>query len=339
MILYHHLLNWDLGHYGIEVPLLNDRAALAFQSLSDQFPQLKEFDFSGISKLGKESLLLAHDEDFVKRLLDAESIEREIINCYELIDENGQFNRYNPKKSTEPLSKLGELLLQHCAVSSYAIKLALEKGWSYFLGGGLHHAMSFGGRGFCLINDVVIGIRKLQKENPGLTAWVIDVDVHKGCGTAEMTKDDPSIQTLSIHMAHGWPLDGPKRDESGNLFPWYLPSTVDIAIGEGEEEDYLPRLEEGLNSLLKSSGKKPDLAVIVQGADPYEEDELESSQGIKLSLEAMLERDKLVENWLSQKEIPRAYTMGGGYGKNSWKVYAKFFKWIAHKKINLLELN
>ena len=60
------------------------------------------------------------------------------------------------------------------------------------------------GRGFCTLNDQVIAIKKLQFEDGLKNAWVIDLDVHKGDGTAECSKDDPTISTLSIHMKNGW---------------------------------------------------------------------------------------------------------------------------------------
>ena len=42
------------------------------------------------------------------------------------------------------------------------------------------------------------------------TAWIIDVDAHRGDGTAEIMAEHPEIKTLSIHMASGWPLDSPR---------------------------------------------------------------------------------------------------------------------------------
>ena len=78
----------------------------------------------------------------------------------------------------------------------------------------MHHAQRAYGDGFCIVNDIVIAIRKLQAEGLVRTAWVIDIDAHKGDGTAAITLGDDSIITLSIHMAQGWPLDGKKYDEN-----------------------------------------------------------------------------------------------------------------------------
>src|SRR5690606_33375644 len=142
-------------------------------------------------------------------------------------------------------------------------EVALEKGESFFLGGGFHHAMSFGGRGFCLLNDIVIAAKWISSQKNLSNIWVIDVDAHKGDGTAELTVNDENITTFSIHMADGWPLDEDSKDSNGNLKPWFLPSDVDIPIKENEEKIYLKKLEEGLLKLEKDFGPA-DLAIVVQ---------------------------------------------------------------------------
>ena len=189
----------------------------------------------------------------------------------------------------------------------------------------MHHAQRDYGAGFCLLNDIVIAIRKLQAETLIQTAWVIDVDAHKGDGTATLTHGDDSTTTLSIHMAHGWPLDGVPYDSTGKRNPSFIPSDVDIPIAAGEDHLYVSKLKEGLGKLGGLS--TPDLAVVVSGADPYEKDELPSTADLKLSLEQMKQRDLLVYQFLKDRDIPRAYLMAGGYGEDCWKIYAQFLEW------------
>ena len=172
------------------------------------------------------------------------------------------------------------------------------------------------------ILEIVIGIKKLQVDGQIQKAWVIDVDAHKGDGTAEISEKDDSISTLSIHMAKGWPLDC--REENSRSL---IPSTVDIPIFEGEESEYLSRLEEGIAELSKLS-PNPDLVVIVSGADPYELDELESSSLIQLSKEQMLNRDLFLYEYFRKENIAQTYLMAGGYGKESWKIYYQFLEQI-----------
>ena len=148
-----------------------------------------------------------------------------------------------------------------------------------------------------------------------------------GCVTylAPLTRGDDTITTLSIHMAHGWPLDGEKFDKAGNLNPSFIDSDIDIPMARGEDHLYVARLQEGLKKL--ESFPQPDLAVVVSGSDPYEKDELPSAADLKLSLEQIKDRDLLVYRFLKERGIPAAFLMAGGYGENSWRVYVQFLEW------------
>ncbi|HKJ85482.1 MAG TPA: histone deacetylase, partial [Spirochaetia bacterium] len=156
------------------------------------------------------------------------------------------------------------------------------------------------------------------------TAWVIDIDAHKGDGTAALTADDPSVTTLSIHMGQSWPLDLPRLDSTGRITPWFTPSTIDVPVMPGTEIDYLPRLREAL--ALLDARPRPDIVYVVDGADPYEHDELPSTSDLKLSLGQMLERDRMVYDLLHGRGIPQAWLMSGGYGVRAWEPFAGFLK-------------
>jgi acetoin utilization deacetylase AcuC-like enzyme len=219
------------------------------------------------------------------------------------------------------------------ASTAQSCRVALDKKFCFAFRGGMHHAQKNHGAGFCPLNDIVIAIRKLQAEKRIRTAWVIDVDAHKGDGTAALTRGDGTITTLSIHMARGWPLDGDEFDSAGKLNPSYIPSDIDIPMAPGENQLYVSRLEKGLFQLERLS--KPDLAVVVCGADPFEKDELPSTGDLKLTLAQLEARDRLVYTFLKQRSIARAYLMAGGYGCESWKVYAQFLKWALPDNLNL----
>jgi acetoin utilization deacetylase AcuC-like enzyme len=195
----------------------------------------------------------------------------------------------------------------------------------------MHHAQYDRGGGFCLVNDIVIAVRRLQAEGHIRQAWVIDLDAHKGDGTAALTADDDSITTLSIHMARGWPLDQPRVDEKGRPNPSFIPSDIDIPVGEHQTDRYNARLKEGLERLKRLSDA--DLSIVVSGADPYEADELPSTSGMALTLEQLMERDRMVYSFLTAAAVPAAYLMAGGYGKNSWRVYAQFLEWVLLKRL------
>src|SRR5207237_2180549 len=66
------------------------------------------------------------------------------------------------------------------------------------ISGGLHHAMPGRASGFCVYNDVAIGIRWLLDNGASRVAYV-DVDVHHGDGVERVFYDDPRVLTISLH--------------------------------------------------------------------------------------------------------------------------------------------
>ena len=324
-LIYHPDLAPDLPIYGIEVPIADNRSHLIYENLKGLNSKLSEFDLNSLELIGRDDLLCVHDEDFINALYDPIRAKGELIKAYELIDEAGNLYRYNPEEAEKTLSEMVPSLFLQASGSLTAMKLAVDKGSCFFLGGGMHHAMSFGGRGFCPINDIVIGARRLQNEGLAQKIWVIDVDAHKGDGTAELTQNDESIATLSIHMAKGWPVDGPRENASGDLLPWFIPSTVDIGVEKGKDDQYLSLLKNGLHELREKSFI-PDFVIVVDGADPYEKDELLSAKRLSLSLEQLLERDRMVYNFVKAQNAPSTWLMAGGYGSHSHEVYTQFLR-------------
>ena len=230
MILYDENLNEGLLEFGIEIPVLASRAVKTFEFLKSHKilgPQIDRWHIAKIDEqISREDLLRAHSPAYVEKLYSS-GLEKEIIRTFELIDEQGNYYRYNPANASLPLTRLFDRTVTTVGSTAQCCRVALEKKFCFALRGGMHHGHFNFGHGFCMLNDLVIAIRKLQAENRIRTAWVIDVDAHKGDGTAALTHGDDSITTLSIHMAHGWPLDGAEYDEAGNLNPSFIASDID----------------------------------------------------------------------------------------------------------------
>lgn len=278
-------------------------------------------------EINEDLLSLAHNKAYCEAILGSESQKEDaLIKTFELFDDNGKANRFNRDLAELPLHTLSDRARKQTGASLYASIEALKGESTFFLGGGYHHAMSFGGRGFCHINDIIISAKFLQKHHRIGHIWVIDIDVHKGDGTAEITLNDDTITTFSIHMAEGWPLDDNGKSRAYMDRPWHLPSTVDIPVGADQNSDYLNLLEEGLKKLSKEPN--PDFIFVIQGSDPYEKDELESSSLINLSLEEMLERDIQVLDLCQRMGVPHCHLMSGGYGKYSHEPFIRFFEYL-----------
>jgi len=329
MILYDPAMPVSLEEFGIQIPVRDSRTRKTLQALLDdgelRARQGLWHQQHIVETLSRADLLRAHAPDYVERLYSP-ALQRELVAAYELVDAAGHYHRYDPSSATRPLADLFERVLKKAAATVQGARLALRHGFCFVFSGGAHHAQYDFGNGFCLLNDVVIAARKLQHEHLVEKVWVIDVDAHKGDGTAALAAGDSSITTLSIHMARGWPLDAPATLADGRPNPSFIPSDIDIPIAPGEEGQYLPLLEEGLARLDESG--PAELAIVVCGADPFVGDELPSASLLQLSLAQMLARDQLLYNWLTARSIPAVFLMAGGYGEEVWRVYAQFLLWV-----------
>lgn len=180
-----------------------------------------------------------------------------------------------------------------------AAKTALREGIAANLAGGTHHAYRDMGSGFCVFNDSAIAARTLQKEiNPSLKVAIIDLDVHQGNGTAAILQNDDSIFTLSIHGENNFPF----KKEHSNL---------DLGLADGcDDALYMRSLEECLGQL--DTRFKADCIIFLAGADPHEGDRLGR---LKISQDGMRQRDELVFQYALDRQLPVAFSMAGGYGK------------------------
>jgi acetoin utilization deacetylase AcuC-like enzyme len=356
MILYDKNLNMKFRDYGIMLPIADTRAKRILEYIGLNESSATSLDsarrIAGIipNSITREDIERVHSARYAEALFgDEKSLENALLTCYELIGEDGRFNRYEPESAAKPLTDIFKTTLLQVYGAYAACRLALKggnslfnaKNFCYYLGGGSHHARYDEGSGFCLINDSIIAARKLQTEKSASLIWIIDVDAHKGDGSAELantlrrhgelsyTKGNDII-ILSVHMAGGWPLDEPhlKRSLRANSFNYapFAPSDLDIPIAEGEEELYNLLLSEGLLKLERLSPVKADLAVVIDGADPYIKDELPSASLLRLTLDQMLERDRIIFDFLQKRSIPSAWLMAGGYGDAAWEPAAYFLK-------------
>ncbi|AEJ20349.1 histone deacetylase superfamily [Gracilinema caldarium DSM 7334] len=355
ILLYDPALDMRFPDYGIQIPIRDRRALAVLEYLKKKIiPPMRPVHSlasaadmlsipEGDRHISREDIARAHDANFVAALF-GEGLEKELIKTYELMDEQGRFRRYSPGDAVRPLSELFTTIRAQVWGTYLACRLALahrskpsgvsseplstnnsNPGFCYYLGGGMHHARYDSGAGFCLLNDIIIAARRLKAEGLISSIWIIDLDAHKGDGTAELASGDPCILTLSIHMALGWPLD---PETLAHAVPSRAPlvaSDVDIPVSKEDQASYVSRLASGLLQLeMLSGGKKPDLAIVVDGADPYEKDELPSSVDLQLPLDTCVKRDMTVFSFLRDRAIPSTWLLAGGYGDYAWEPPAHF---------------
>lgn len=172
---------------------------------------------------------------------------------------------------------------------------ALDDDIGINLAGGTHHAFADAGAGYCVFNDVAVGARVLLCEGRVARVAVLDTDVHQGDGTAYIFRNAPEVFTCSLHGANNFPFAKQRSD-------------LDITFADGTgDEEYLARLPEAIDAVM---AHQPDILFFVSGADPYEGDRLGR---LRLTIEGLLERDRLVFAAARAHGTPVAVCMAGGY--------------------------
>ena len=215
--------------------------------------------------------------------------------------------------------------------SILAARQALADGVSVNIGGGFHHAFPDHGEGFCMIHDVAVAIRRLQRDDKIRTAMTVDCDVHQGNGTAAIFAGTrsasallPSAGALTLDsLALNSALPGKIRGaHAGEVFTISLhqhnnypmskpPSSIDVDLPDGiGDDDYLAWLDNALSSGLRQF--EPDLLCYLAGADPYCKDQL---GGLSLTIEGLKKRDELVFRIAHARNIPVMVTYAGGYAQ------------------------
>jgi acetoin utilization deacetylase AcuC-like enzyme len=216
--------------------------------------------------------------------------------------------------------------------SILAARQALADSVSVNIGGGFHHAFPDHGEGFCMIHDVAVAIRRLQRDDKIRTAMTVDCDVHHGNGTAAIfagtrtasallpSAGASTLDSLALNSALPGKIRGAHAGEvftislhQHNNYPLWKPaSSIDVDLPDGiGDDDYLAWLDNALSSGLRQF--EPDLICYLAGADPYKEDQL---GGLSQTIEGLKQRDELVFRVARARDIPVAVTFAGGYAQN-----------------------
>lgn len=228
-------------------------------------------------------LLFAHDPNYLLKVV------------------NGNLSDAEQKEIGFPWSeRMVERSRRSAGATIAAAKTALQEGISANLAGGTHHAYRNRGSGFCVFNDAAVAARTLQREiNTKLKIAIIDLDVHQGNGTASILQYDSSIFTLSIHGENNFPFQKEKSD-------------LDFGLHDGcNDGEYLHALNTCLDQL--DDRFKPDFILYLAGADPHEDDRLGR---LNITQDGMRLRDEAVFQYGHDRNIPIAFSMAGGYGKD-----------------------
>ena len=177
-----------------------------------------------------------------------------------------------------------------------AALMALTEGLAGNLAGGTHHAMPGWAEGFCVLNDVAVAIRVLERSRWIRRALVIDLDVHQGNGTAAVFADDPDVFTFPMHGAKNYPFRKP-------------PSSLDVALPDDTgDAAYLDTLARHLPGVLDAA--QPDLVFYLGGIDVRAGDRFGR---LALTRNGIAARDRFVIESVLEQGLPLVLLLSGGY--------------------------
>ncbi len=139
------------------------------------------------------------------------------------------------------------------------------------IAGGLHHAMPDRASGFCIYNDVAVGIRQLLADGAERVAYV-DVDVHHGDGVEKIFWDDPRVLTVSLHETGqmlfpgtGFPADSGGAGAEG--------TAVNVALPPGTADaGWLRAFHAVVPPVLRAFA--PEVLITQHGCDSHMDDPL-----------------------------------------------------------------
>lgn len=174
------------------------------------------------------------------------------------------------------------------------------------IAGGLHHAMPATASGFCIYNDIALGIGSLLRQGAERVVY-IDLDVHHGDGVEKIFVNDPRVLTISLHQSGRslFPGTGFPNHTGG---PRALDSAVNIALPAGTDDaGWLRAFAAVVPALVKAFA--PQVIVSQHGCDSHYRDPLAA---LNLTIEGMQAAYTWVHELAHEHSDGRWVALGGG---------------------------
>jgi acetoin utilization deacetylase AcuC-like enzyme len=166
-----------------------------------------------------------------------------------------------------------------------------------------HHAEYARAMGFCLVNNVAVGLYAAREKGIRRIA-ILDFDVHHGNGTQHSVAEDADVFYASTHQYPFYPGTGAaaERGTHGNIL------NVPLASGSGDRA-FLRAWEEKIGPALAAF--KPELLLVSAGFDAHADDPL---AGLEVTTDGYRELARLIKSWAVSNSSGRSvWALEGGY--------------------------
>ena len=127
-----------------------------------------------------------------------------------------------------------------------------------------HHATRDKAMGFCVYNNISVGVQYLLTKFNLKKVAIFDLDIHHGNGTQDIFYDNPNVFYISTHQYPFYPGTGSENEKGkyNNILNIPLPSGTN-------SEEYLNALETVLKRLKDFD---PDFILLSAGFDAHKHD-------------------------------------------------------------------
>ncbi len=236
----------------------------------------------------REQLLRVHDADYVD-LIEASAPTHGMVEL-------------DPDTSMNPFSYPAALRAAGAAVLGVDLVMErkVENAFCNIRPPG-HHAERARAMGFCIFNNVAVGVAHALAHHGLKRVAIADFDVHHGNGTENIFHDDPRVMLCSTFQHPYYPYRGA---DSGNdhIINVPLPAgTNGAAFRDAVTRHWLPALERF----------QPELVMFSAGFDAHRDDELAMLMLTESDYEWVTKEVKRVAEKYAQRRI--VSVLEGGY--------------------------
>lgn len=285
-------------NFGPSHPMAPVRVKLTME-LAEEFGVLEDLDVHDASPATEDELATVHSERYIEQVMH---LSKHPIHAEPTAglgtEDNPVFEHMHEASALIAGASLEAAKLVWTGQRKRAINVS----------GGLHHAMPSRASGFCIYNDVAVGIQWML-DNGAERIVYIDVDAHHGDGVQAMFYHEPRVLTISIH-------ESPKTLFPGTGYSTEIGaegaegSAVNVPLPPGTSDAGWLRAFHAVVPMIVREFN-PQVIVSQHGCDSHMDDPLTN---------LMLSVDGQRASYLAVRDLAEAYsggrwiaTGGGGY--------------------------
>ncbi len=170
-----------------------------------------------------------------------------------------------------------------------------------------HHAEAVRAMGFCLLNNVAIAARALQRSHAVERILVVDWDVHHGNGTQHVFEEDRDVLYFSAHQYPFYPGTGAAKEAGRGRG---LGATVNVPLPAGcGDPEWVGVLRRVLVPIAQRF--RPQVVLVSCGFDAHAEDPLGAMQVSNAGFREMAHVVRALADELCEGRL--ALVLEGGY--------------------------